>query len=268
MSLTTKGLGVKSQPFSFTQTIWRYNKFMSTMMSDSDTISELRRRFAENEPFFFTRFGDADLLFMDDPNFKLNRRHDPHPRMTEELQEAFQIDDPAFMIACVAGGNVFQKYEQKLIDIAEAYHGDRQYWSAICIHELYVQDHEAFTDFVKQGFHDKKVAMVGGPAVCKDPLVQKVFNVAEYHCLTDRNAYRHLQGNMRHIKRLADEYDILISALGQTTRVVAKRLWQNDYRDLQYFDVGSTVDALANRPLRSWIRRHADRRAIYQEIFA
>jgi hypothetical protein len=243
MSLTTKGLGVKSQPFSFTQTIWRYNKCMSTMMSDSDTISELRRRFAENEPFFFTRFGDADLLFMDDPNFKLNRRHD-------------------------AGGNVFQKYEQKLIDIAEAYHGDRQYWSAICIHELYVQDHEAFTDFVKQGFHDKKVAMVGGPAVCKDPLVQKVFNVAEYHCLTDRNAYRHLQGNMRHIKRLADEYDILISALGQTTRVVAKRLWQNDYRDLQYFDVGSTVDALANRPLRSWIRRHADRRAIYQEIFA
>lgn len=237
-------------------------------MTEDETIAELRKRFISGQPFSFTRFGDADLLFMDDPNFNLNRRHDPNPRMTEELQEAFQIDDSDYMIACVAGGNVFQKYEQKLINIAESYHGDRTYYSAICIHELYVKSQEEFADFVRDCFHGKKVGMVGGPSVCNDHLVRKVFNVSEVHCLTDRNAYLHLKGNMRYIKRLAEENDILVSALGQTTRVLAKRLWQNGYRDVQYFDVGSTVDALANRPLRSWIRRHADRRAIYKEIFA
>ena len=241
---------------------------MSKVKTDEETINELQARFTSGEPFSFTRFGDADLFFMADPNFKLNRRHDPHPQMSVELQQAFQIDDPAFMIACVAGGNVFGKYEKKLIDIADGYHGDRTYYSAICIHELYVADDERFTDFVKSCFHGRKVAMVGGKAVCEDPLVRKVFNVSEYLPLTDRNAYLHLKGNMGKIKALADEYDVLISALGQTTRVVAKRLWQNGYRDIQYFDVGSTVDALANRPLRSWIRRHADRRAIYQEVFA
>jgi hypothetical protein len=188
--------------------------------------------------------------------------------MSKELREAFQIDDPAYMIACVAGGNVFEKYEQQLIDIAENYHGDRTYYSAICIHELYIKNTDKFTEFVNTCFHGKKVAMVGGVSVCNDPLVKKMFNVSETLSLTDRNAYEHLKGNMRHIKRLAEENDILISALGQTTRVLAKRLWQNDYRDIQYFDVGSTVDALSGRPLRSWIRRHADRRAIYQKVFS
>jgi len=237
-------------------------------MDDAQTIAELRKRFISGEPFSFTRFGDADLFFMDDPNFKLNRRHDPHPQMSVELQQAFKIDDTAYMIACVAGGNVFGKYEKKLIEIASEYHSDRTYYSAICIHELYVADPDKFIDFVKTCFHGKKVAMVGGKAVCEDPLVRKVFNISECVPLTDRNAYVHLKGNMGKIKRLAAESDVLISALGQTTRVLAKRLWQNDYRDIQYFDVGSTVDALAGRPLRSWIRRHADRRAIYHKAFS
>jgi len=240
---------------------------MNTVMNHDQTIEELHQRFTSGDPFFYTRFGDADLFFMDDPNFKLNRRHDPHPQMSVELRESFAIDDPNYLIGCVAGGNVFQKYEQKLINIAAEYHTDRTYYSAIAFHTMYAEDEEKFVNFVKTCFHGRKVAMVGGKSVCDDPLVKKVFNISETFPLTDRNAYLHLTGNMRHIKRLADEYDVLISALGQSTRVVAKRLWQNDYRDVQYFDVGSTVDALANRPLRSWIRRHADRRAIYQKLF-
>ena len=70
----------------------------------------------------------------------------------------------------------------------------------------------------------------------------------------------------KNIQNENPKYDIVISALGQATRVLGKRLWNKGIRT-QYFDIGSTVDALAERHLRTWIKRHADKVEHYKEVW-
>lgn len=239
----------------------------NTVMSDEDTLEDLRRRFVSGDPFFYMRFGDADLFFIDDPNFSKNRRHDPVPGLGKELKEAFMIEHPDYLVGCVANGKVFKRYDDKLRAIADNFHEGRTYCSAVAFHTMYVNEPEKFVSFVKECFQDKRVLLVGGHSICRNPLVRKVLNVTATIELTDRNAYQQLDKQMNRIEKNVPKFDIIISALGQATRVLAKRLWVAGHRDIQYFDVGSTVDALAERPLRSWIRRHADKVEFYKKAF-
>jgi len=110
------------------------------------------------------------------------------------------------------------------------------------------------------------VLLVGGESICRDELVRKVFNVTATIEFTDRNAFQMLDAKYPQIVKNVPKFDIMISALGQATRVLGGRLWADGHRT-QYFDVGSTVDALADRPLRSWIRRHAEMRDEYVKRF-
>jgi hypothetical protein len=230
-------------------------------------LSELRRRFVSGDPFFYLRFGDADLFFMEDPAFDKNRRHDPNPRMSKELRSAFMVNDPDYLVACVAGGGVFKGKEGRLKEIASKFHVGNVYRSAVALHTTYVNDPEAFASFVRDCFWGRRVLLVGGISVCRDILVRKAFGVTATIELTDRNAYSVLDAQMDRIRKNVPKFDVMVSALGQATRVLGGRLWHEGLRDVQYFDVGSTVDALAGRQLRSWIKRHADRREVYERMF-
>jgi hypothetical protein len=76
-----------------------------------------------------------------------------------------------------------------------------------------------------------------------------------------------LNEKMEQIEANIPHFDIVVSALGQATRVLGYRLWAKGFRT-QYFDVGSVVDALANRQLRSWIKRVPELRTKYQAAFS
>jgi hypothetical protein len=235
--------------------------------TDDETLCELARRLKSREPFTYTRFGDADLYFMVDPNFSKNRRHDANPAMSKELREAFSIDHPDYLIGCVAGGKVFEGKEEELKKIASRFHVGKTYWSAIALHQTYKDNPERFVAFCKECFWGRRVLLVGGVSVCRDMLVRKAFGVTATIELTDRNAYRMLDDQMSRIQKNVPKFDIMVSALGQATRVLGGRLWNGGFRGIQYFDVGSAVDALAGRPLRGWIRKCGDKREEYRKMF-
>lgn len=243
-------------------------KAPNKVLSYEETISDLRSRFISGDPFFYTRFGDADLFFIEDPNFSKNKRHDPAPGLGKELGEAFAIDHPDFLIGCAAGGRVFGGSKGKLlVDIAGRHHEGKVYHSAVAIHDSYIKDFDEYESFMRDCLHPKKVLLVGGESVCRNPLVREVLGVDGVIELSDRNAYQMLDSKMAQIEKNVPKYDIMVSALGQATRVLAKRLWEKNLRDIQYFDVGSSIDALAERPLRSWIRRYPDHVLEYKKRF-
>jgi hypothetical protein len=235
--------------------------------TDDETLCELERRLRSGRPFTYSRFGDADLYFMVDPNFGKNKRHDANPAMSRELREAFAIDHPDYLIGCVAGGHVFERNEEKLVGIASRFHSGKTYWSAIALHQAYGKDPERFAAFCKGCFWGRKVLLVGGVSVCRDMLVRKAFGVTATIELTDRNAYVMLNAQMDRIRKNVPKFDVMVSALGQATRVLGGRLWNEGLRGIQYFDVGSAVDALAGRPLRGWIRKCGDKREAYGKMF-
>ena len=236
------------------------------VLSDEDTLADLRRRFASEDPFCYLRFGDADLFFIENPQFDQNRRHDRNPAMARELAGAFAIEHPDYLMGCVAGGKVFARKEEHLQSIAEKYHVGKTYHSAVALQVMYMRDPEGFVTFCKECFWGKRVLFVGGVSVAKSVLVRKAFHVVATIELSDRNAYKMLDQKMMQIEKNVPKFDIMVSALGQATRVLGYRLWQAGHRT-QYFDVGSVVDALADRPLRSWIKKVADLRSKYERAF-
>jgi hypothetical protein len=233
--------------------------------NNKETIKILRERFSNSDPFTYVRFGDADLYFMDDPQFKLNRRHDPSPNLSLGIRKAFTITDQDYLIGCVAGTDLFRDSQKKLIQIASAHGQERDYYSPVALHKLY-RNTKRFTEFVSEVFQDKKILLIGGESICQSDLVLKVFNVSESIALSDRNAFYKLDSSMKDIEEKIPKYDIVISALGQGTRVLAGRLWRKKIKT-QYFDVGSVVDALAERPLRTWIEAHSFLVEDYKKIF-
>ena len=225
--------------------------------SESDTLAELKGRLGREEPFYFVRFGDADMFFIDDPKFNQNRRHQPKtPKFSEELAEAFSIDDPRYMIALAASGWTKGK-DRTIIRIASAFWRRREFWNAVALHGAFLSDLAGFEDFVG-AFKDRDVCMVGGKTPCGSELVRKVFNVREVVSFPDTNAYDVLDGKMDEVRAVVGRHRTVVSALGQATRILAKRLWKEGIRNLQYFDVGSTVDALAGVQTRGWILKNRE----------
>lgn len=243
----------------------KYPVVSNSVISNEDTIKDLRERFLSGDPFTYLRFGDADLYFINDPMFDKNKRHDGTFGMSAELDRAFSIKHPDYLIGCAAGGAVFTK-DRPLREIAGKYHKGKKFHSAVALQLLYMKDPEGFISFCKDCFWGKKVLIIGGESVAINPLVQKAFGVTASIKLSDRNAYGMLDSKMEHIEKNIPHFDIVISALGQATRVLGHRLWALGFRT-QYFDVGSVVDALADRDLRSWIRRVPELRIQYEKAF-
>lgn len=236
------------------------------VLSEKETMGDLRARLLGGDPFSYLRFGDADLFFIENPNFDKNRRHDRNPAMARELAAAFAVEHPDYLIGCVAGGRVFRSKEDHLQSIAEKYHVGKTYHSAVALQVLYMRDPEGFVTFCKDCFWGRRVLFIGGFGVARDVLVRKAFHVVATIEFPDRNAYRSLDQKMNQIRKNIPKFDVVVSALGQATRVLGHRLWAEGLRT-QYFDVGSVVDALADRRLRSWIGKVSELRPKYQKAF-
>lgn len=240
-----------------------------TALDSKSTLDLLQSRLVSGKPFSYVRFGDADLLFLDDPSYKGNRRHAKTKGLAEGLSEAFTIDHPDYLVGCVAGGHTFGNidYECKLDSIAGKWHEGKEYLSAVSLHTAYTLDPDRFVEFCKESFSDKRVLLIGGESICKSNLVRKAFNVLGVIGFPDINAYRSLDAEMGRIEKNVPKYDVMIVALGQATRVLASRLWRKGLRDIQYFDVGSTVDAMAGLSTRSWIAKCPEMVAKYEGRF-
>jgi len=238
----------------------------NTVEGVENTMSQLRERFVSGRPFTYLRFGDADLYFINDPDFNKNRRHDPDPRMSHDLKQAFTVEHPDYLIGCASKGVFSGEKSRELEGLAFSLHEGKTFYSAVALQVVFMKHPGMFEQFVRECFHGRRVLFIGGESVSRDPLVQKVFDVTATIEFTDRNAFQILDAKMSQIEKNVPKFDVMVSALGQATRCLGWRLWDTGHRT-QYFDVGSVVDALAGRKLRSWIKRAPELRDRYVSMF-
>lgn len=238
----------------------------NNVLSWTETINLLDKRLKSDRPFCYLRFGDVDLFFINDKNYKGTIRHSRNEKLSEELQAAFMFNEDDYLMGCVAGERACY-YDNDLVRIVQCYYRNKTYLSALALQELYQKDRPGFVSFMKSNFWNKRVLLVGGPSVTQNAFVKKVLNVSDEITLSDKDAYLVLDSKMDQIKSALPNYDIVIGALGQATRVLGWRLWRDGYRT-KFFDIGSTIDALADKKLRFWINKHNKRLLpLYKELF-
>ena len=233
------------------------NVYQNSELGAGETLKQLQRMLIKRTPFFYQRFGDADLYFMEDPWFNLNRRHQPKTRkFGQELMEAFVINDPRYLIAVALNFHDWHKDKNReLADIVGKFHRHKQFWNAIALHTVFLKDFPRFKKFLR-AFRNKKVCLIGGETICRSSVVLKAFNIQECVEFPDTNAYDVLNSKMAKTVEVILRNEVTISALGQATRILGKRLWNIGVKEIQYFDVGSVVDALAGAETRTWIEKN------------
>lgn len=232
-------------------------------LSETETNKLLFAKIKSNNPFTYVRFGDGDLLIMSDPNFNKESFHKQSPILRKELIESFLIRDSNYLIGNVGGVGNFN-YDDRLKSISQTLiNDDYTYLSAISIHRLYMDHHikPNFLDLCKL-FNDKEVLFIGGQSLNK-PIIKTAFNIKTFISLPDSNAYYSLGDKMKEIKNQCSIHSTLICAIGLATRVLAKRLFMDGIKNIQFIDIGSVVDALIQSPTRSWIKTHTEQTQLY-----
>jgi len=225
-------------------------------LTREETLSRISNYIENSLSFFHARFGDAELYCTEDPMFA-NKRHQPKDgKLSEEIIETLQIDDPRFQIAATMEGWRRGKL-RRLRRILSKYFHRKVFYHVTFLHETFLYDFPAFLKFTEL-FKDKKVLYIGGPTTCNSIEVMNAFNISHIVELSDTNAYYELDDNMEPITRYIKECGIVISALGWASTVLAKRLWNQGIRNIQFIDIGSVVDALAGASTRSWIQKNAE----------
>jgi len=221
--------------------------------SVEETIKDLADRLTSLDPFFYVRFGDAEIYIMKDPLFA-NRRHQPKDEsLSKEIVEAFGIQNKAFLRAFTVEG----WKRGKLIELRRIVgefipHGECVTVPHVsAVHLSFLHHYPLFEKFIFR-LQGRNVVLAGGPTSCNSPEVRRAFNVSETIELTDTNAYDALTPEkMKEIESHLRPGTVLLSALGHASTVLAKRLFYKHH--IQFIDIGSVVDALAGVGTRNWI---------------
>ena len=236
-----------------------------TTLGDYDTIEMLYSKLRTDDPFYYLRYGDGDLLIMSDPEYNRESYHTQSPRFRYELLASYLIRDDNYLIGSVEGTQTFH-YNDKLDRISKEIAGDSpSYLSAMALHRAYydLESPWNFLDFCSL-FQSKKVLFIGGESVCT-PVTRACFNADRFIVFPDQDAYYHLEDKIGEIKAALDEYTTVVAGIGLATRVLGARLWSAGFRHIQYFDVGSPIDAIVGKRTRKWIKACKPVTKMYQK---
>ena len=88
----------------------------------------------------------------------------------------------------------------------------------------------------------------------KDKLERLVGKIDHFVQVPFHDAYYKMDEWWPEIEEFIDEVELCIPAAGMAGRVVQKRLW-NLNKDIHSIDLGSVIDAVAERSTRTWIDR-------------
>jgi hypothetical protein len=208
---------------------------------------------------YYTRFGDGDLLLMsnDIPRTK-NNRQDNSAELRAELKESININDPLFLRAVSASyplepgmvdglfapfGN--KEYLDTILDqFIDKINQSELYLSHILFHYLGVFKPQVLTDFVNKYIRPYPKMFVGS---CNKASMEGFFGDIKTYVETPAvNSYATIDNWWKEIEDSYEDVKVIILATGNTSRIIAKRLW-NINANVHCIDIGSIVDPIDNK---------------------
>ena len=221
-----------------------------------DIIERLGTRFA------YTRFGDGELLMMED--FKGQQYTQwTSPELKAEIIESFKINDKDYLIGnianmpieCKAEKGLFMPFPNNddLLRITNKYYKDKTFYNPIAFHYAYVFE-EMFYNYILECISKYKVAFVGGGHLT--PIKQRL-GISDFVVTPSEQCYSTINAWYPKIEKIAKRNDIVLLALSSVSNVVQKRLWKSEIK-VGTIDFGSVANAMVNNNLagHTWIKKH------------
>lgn len=227
-----------------------------------ETCNNIESKFNKNNPFYYVRFGDGELLLMNGHKSFTHQKNNEN--LQKELIESFKINEKNYLVSSAAGitnekrmrSGLFGSFEynEELIKIYEKYRYGLNSENYIALTYKSVFEPLWFMNFLDKYIRNKKSLFIGNKESINNKLVKDVFNFNNYVEFPDKNAYEKLDEKYEEIKEKINNNELIICAIGVTTEVLAKRLWNDGYKDKYFIDIGSIIDALMEKETRTWIK--------------
>jgi GT2 family glycosyltransferase len=250
--------------------------------SVNDTAEKLKERLSDPmKTTAYVRFGDGELLFMDNA-IKTGGMHHNSPELRDELIKAFTFKQDGYLVSSAAGiinegkmrrglfANFGGEVDEAMLRVVKKFKMNKSTLdNYIALAYKSVFEPEWFVDFLKKCIHGKKVLFVGGEDLCRSPMIKRVFNVDSFVELPMVDAYYSLdEKKMREIQLAVQNNDVTLCAAGMCAKVIAYRIWSSKLKK-NFVDIGSIADAVAGiKNTRTWIGIVGeDYRKNYENVF-
>ena len=228
-----------------------------------ETMTEIISRL-DDDKFCYIRFGDGEILMMEDQLKGKAWTQWNSPKFRKELTEAFMIDDPDYLIGLSAGmaneagtsAGLFKKFanDEEMKEMIKKYYTNKTFYSPIALHYLLVFRQYLLAVFIGL-LRKKKLGFVGG-GLLENMLDIFEIDKKDWVETPPYQAYDNINKWYPKVKKLAERVDIILIAAGPTAKVVQKRLW-NSKINVSTIDLGSIASALADNKedKHTWIHR-------------
>jgi len=249
--------------------LFRKNKFRVEdglmVKSIDESFNDLCNALDTNRRLFYSRYGDGELLTMmgkDHRNYMYNKG------LAEELRASLLIENSQYLIALPLNypldrywcKGIYGRFPWET-DMKTFLGGDDLLRSIIvgektfenpCVFQcITALRPEKMFDFLDKYVRPKKKMFIGGAT---KESAEKLYGPIDYYVQTPfKHAYEEIDSWWPLIEKHVHDVELIIPAVGSSSNVIAKRLWDMDVQ-VHLIDIGSIIDAVDGKVSRTWLR--------------
>lgn len=245
------------------------------------TMRMIMQIITRQEKGSYFRTGDGDINLA---NGLSSGTHTVNPALRREMQEALLMQGPNILRSLPVDLDAYKseashepyyitpQYVTNLLAKADRVWGsDRNVYSAIFLSHYAIVDADraiAFLKFLKQSHCS---LLIGNDHIPSD-VVNLLFGKDCVHIKTPQeNPYNAIdqieQQSLEAINALdPSRYHVVILCVGNTGRVLVKRMYEKVGQHVFFFDFGSLIDAISGFGSRVWIRTFFDRAMFVEKL--
>jgi hypothetical protein len=232
-----------------------------------DTISKIKEIIDKEEKGLYLRFGDGDVNLANGNSDSLQSANE---LVKVEMSQAFAINDKNVLrslpLHCkeygleegmFPGNHECDKgWADRLLSKVKPFWGGEfgDIYSPVALHFLATVDVKSTIEFLNYMKSKSPVAIIGNENIPSE-IISKIFGETCTHIKTPpQNSFSSIDRVESEFKNIykEGEYNIIITAMGCSGRVLQKRLY-NNHDNIFVFDFGSLMDALCGWNTRAWI---------------
>lgn len=228
------------------------------IMGIDESLKALCEALSVEEKVYYTRFGDGELLLIDE-QIKSTKGNGQKTSVNirEELCESLNINDPLYMRALSGSypkepgmvDGLFAPFDNRehldaigqkyLIEAVEAF------YNPVLFHYIGVFAPKVLADFIDLHIKNCRPLMfIGGSSKAA---MERFFGPIDVYIQTPlTNSYASIRSWWPQVEQNCQDMSTIIISTGNTSRVCAKRLWKKDVQ-AHCLDIGSIVDPIDDR---------------------
>lgn len=222
-----------------------------------ESLTKLQRALDANSKVYYVRFGDGDIMLMANKRPRTSgNQQETSENIRRELNESLNIDHPLYLRAASGSypkepgmaDSIFAPFPIRLeLDetLKQQLKNDvSEFLNPVLFHYLGVFKPKVLRDFVDNYIRPQSKMFVG---CCDKEAMEHFFGKIKIYVKTPaKNSYASIDVWWEKVKSTYKDVRVIILASGQSSRVVAKRLW-NIGADAHCIDIGSIVDPIAGK---------------------